>query len=95
MQAPKYNFENSFKFYPYSVLNKSAGDLCFADLESFKDSLNNPVIIHFLGEERSWREGNKNKYCDKFIKYADKTPWGYQVEKDGLYTSFFGIFLIL
>lgn len=91
--APKYNFVNSFKFYPYKVLDKIAGEKCFVDLESYKDSLNNPVIIHFLGEERPWREGNTNSFSDQYIKYANKTPWGYQMEKGwSLYFFFWNIF---
>ena len=91
--VPKYNFVNSFKFYPYRVLNKIAGEKCFVDLESYKDSLNNPVIIHFLGEERPWREGNTNKFRYEYIKYAKKTPWGYQDEKGwSLYFFFWRIF---
>lgn len=91
--APKYNFVNSFKFYPYKVLNKIAGEKCFVDLETYEDSLNNPVVIHYLGEERPWREGNTNKFKTDYIKYANKTPWGYQVEKGwSLYFFFWNIF---
>ena len=86
-------FVNSFKFYPYRVLNRIAGDLCFVDFEVYKESLNNPVIIHYLGEERPWREGNANKFRGEYIKYANKTPWGYQVENGWyLYFIFWNIF---
>lgn len=90
---PKYNFVNSFKLYPYRVLNRIAGDLCFVDFEVYKESLDNPVIIHYLGEERPWREGNTNKFRSEYIKYANKTPWGYQVENGWyLYFIFWNIF---
>ena len=26
---------------------------------------NNPIIIHFLGEERPWRVGNKHTYTNE------------------------------
>lgn len=78
---PKYNFANTYIFYPYKTLCKISGESGFVDKETYRDSINNPTIIHYLGEERPWRIGNEHNFKDEFIKYANMTPWGVKEEK--------------
>ncbi len=70
----KYNYNNTFHYYPYYFLKKRDKNL--PDKEQYRDSVNNPCIIHYLGEERPWREGNKHEYRDDYIKYYQKTIFG-------------------
>ena len=72
--SPKYNFYNIFYQYNYRFLNKLC-DFSYINKDVFIDAYYNPVIIHYLGEERPWRIGNKHKYREDYIKYLNLTPW--------------------
>lgn len=72
---PKYNFYNIFYQYPYSFLCKLMKPVQYIKEEDFKDCVKEPVIIHYLGEERPWRIGNHHKYKNDYIKYLSNTPW--------------------
>ena len=70
-----YNFCNSYRFYPYRTLVKIMKPCPFISKEEYKKCISNPIIIHFLGEERPWRIGNKNPFTHEYFKYWNKTPW--------------------
>ncbi len=72
---PKYNFYNIFYQYPYRFLKKLMEPVEYIKEEEFNKSVYNPVIIHYLGEERPWRIGNSHKYKDDYIKYLNKTSF--------------------
>lgn len=79
---PKYNFFNIFYQYPHKFLKKLMGQVEYIDKDDFEECVKNPIIIHYLGEERPWREGNHHKYRDEYVKYLNKTPWNNQgIEK--------------
>lgn len=71
----EYNFCNSYRFYPYKTLKKIMSPCKFVDYSDYQKAMNNPVIIHFLGEERPWRIGNKNPFTPEYLQYWSKTPW--------------------
>lgn len=73
--SPTYNFYNIFYTYSYKFMKKLMSPVEYIDEEIFLDAVNNPKIIHYLGEERPWRIGNKHKYRDDYLKYLDSTPW--------------------
>lgn len=85
--SPKYNFSNTYIFYPYKILCKISGKSGFVDEDIYYDAINSPVIIHYLGEERPWRKGNHHRFRNDYVKYASMTPWGY-VEELGWETYF-------
>ena len=91
---PKYNFYNIYWFYPYHFLKKLMHDTPYFSEDVYEKSLENPVILHYLGEERPWRKGNHHKYRDVFKKYSQKTPWKGEPEEEGweIYYFFWGIF---
>lgn len=79
---PKYNFYNIYYQYPYKFLKKLMGNVKYFNYNEFKECVENPIIIHYLGEERPWRKGNHHKYKKDYIKYLNKTPWkGQNYEK--------------
>lgn len=80
--SPKYNFYNIFYQYNYQFLSKLC-DFTYIDKKTFLEAKNNPVIIHYLGEERPWRIGNKHKYRDDYINYLSLTPWKNQGMETG------------
>ncbi|MFR0922264.1 MAG: glycosyltransferase family 8 protein [Clostridia bacterium] len=72
---PKYNFYNIFYQYPYNFLAKLMKPVEYISKENFKQCVKNPIIIHYLGEERPWRKGNHHKYKKDYDKYLQKTDW--------------------
>lgn len=94
---PKYNFYNIYWFYPYKTLKKLMGNAYYYDTNTYNESLKNPAIIHYLGEERPWRKGNKHKFLADYRKYHSKTPWADEPEEAGweLYFVCWNIFNIV
>ena len=95
--SPKYNFYNIFYQYNYKFMKKLMKPVPYISEEEYKDAVKNPVIIHYLGEERPWRNGNKHKYRDDYNKYLDMTPWKGQNYEDGwkMYFKAFNTFNVV
>lgn len=91
---PKYNFYNIFYQYPYKFLKKLMGAVKYIEKDVFEECVRNPVIIHYLGEERPWREGNHHKYKKDYLKYLYMTPWKDTATEKGwnIYFFFWDIF---
>lgn len=91
---PKYNFFNIYNQYNYNFFVKLLKPIKYISEEEYMDSVNNPLIIHYLGEERPWRKGNKHKYRNEYIKYLNMTPYSNEGFEDGwtLYFICFNIF---
>lgn len=79
----KYNFSNTFTFYPYKTIKKLMGNDTDITLEEYNEAKENPIIIHYLGEERPWRKGNTHKYKKDFEYYLEKTYWKDMKFEDG------------
>lgn len=73
--SPKYNFYNIFWYYPYRTLAKLQAPAEYISLEVFQDAVDHPAIIHYLGEDRPWRQGNTHKYAPDYQHYLSLTPW--------------------
>ena len=66
---PKYNFYNIFRQYPYWFIKKLMGKVSYFSKKEYMESVKNPVIIHYLWEERPWRAWNHHKYKGDYKKY--------------------------
>lgn len=95
--SPKYNYYNIYDQYSYKFLKRLMGKIDYIDKSMYLDAVKNPTIIHYLGEERPWRIGNRHKYRDDYIKYLDMTPWSGENFEDGwnLYFKCWNIFNII
>lgn len=91
---PKYNFYNIYWFYPYRVLKKLMGPAPYYEPQVYQESLDHPAIIHYLGEERPWRKGNRHKFKNQYRQYLEQTPWKDEPEEEGwgMYFTCWGIF---
>lgn len=85
---PKYNFCNIYTQYPHRYLKRLVAPAEYFSLAAFEDSVKNPAIIHYLGEERPWRAGNTHKYRDDYKKYLAMTPWQDMPDEAGWNTYF-------
>lgn len=72
---PKYNFFNIYNQYTYNFIRKLVSPIEYFSKSEYNESLQNPVIIHYLGEERPWRAGSTHKYRSDYKKYLALTPW--------------------
>jgi len=70
---PKYNFYNIFWQYPYRFMVKLMDNVPYFSEEEYRDSVQHPVIIHYLWEERPRRAWNHHKYKDDYKKYLSMT----------------------
>lgn len=73
--SPKYNYCNTFYYYPYSVLVKISLPAPYISEHTFNEAMRNPQIIHYLGEDRPWRRGNTHRFSTDYYTYLDKTEW--------------------
>lgn len=71
----KYNYCNTYDYYNYNTLRKLVRPAQYISKQEFDLSVENPVVIHYLGEERPWREGNRHRFRNEFLKYLAKTPF--------------------
>lgn len=85
---PKYNFYNVFYQYPYWFLKKLELPANYISKEVFDECVKNPLIIHYLGEERPWRKYNTHKYKADYEKYLSMTPFNDQKQEDGWHMYF-------
>lgn len=80
---PKYNFSNIYTTYPYKFMRKLCRPRKYISEDLYNESLENPVIIHYLGEERPWRRGNTHKFKDDYKKYLGMTQWADTPDEEG------------
>lgn len=85
--SPKYNYYNIFDQYPYSFLSRLC-DYSYVDKEMFDEARENPVIVHYLGEERPWRIGNHHRFKSDYDQYLNMTPWKGMNYEEGWRTYF-------
>lgn len=95
--SPRYNFYNIYECYSYETLTRLVYPGNYINKKEFDYALRYPAIIHYLGEERPWRVGNRHKYKDDFYKYLEKTPWSRMKPETGweIYFICFNLFNLL
>ena len=64
------------------------GDTYYYTKTEVEYAIKNPAIIHYLGEERPWRRGNKHKFKIQYEKYLSMTPWNNDKPEEGWETYF-------
>ncbi len=72
--SPTYNYHNTYDIYRYGFYGKYM-DYPFMSREELGRIRRNPVIIHFLGEDRPWRKGNTHRFGKEYLWYLKQTPW--------------------
>lgn len=73
--SPVYNFEPNVYYFPYNYI-KSINKHYFIDgKEKYQEMLKEPIMIHFLGDERPWVKGNRNPYREVFYEYMNRSGW--------------------
>ena len=87
--SPKYNFCNIYYQYPYKFLANLIEPLEYFSEDEFDEAVKNPIIVHYLGEERPWRDGSTHKYREDYYKYLNMTCWKDTPSEEGWQFYFF------
>lgn len=90
---PSYNYCNTYHYYPERFIRKLLRPLSYFSHDEYRKAISNPSIIHYLGEERPWRAGNKHEYVDDYIKYQSESGFHEYIENGwGLYFQLWNLF---
>lgn len=84
--SPAYNYANIISIYPYKMMLKLMD--CYVSKSVYEAARNKPYIIHYLGEERPWRIGNRHEYREDYDRYLQMTPWADSPREQGWETYF-------
>ena len=85
---PKYNYCNIFWHYKPESLARIAEPAKYLTKEELAEVAKDPRIIHYLGEERPWRRGNRHRYREDYRRNLDLTPWKDTPDETGWETYF-------
>lgn len=72
---PKYNFFTNYLYFRYSTLTSVCSAYERVGKKNFDEAKRFPVILHYLGDERPWIQGNHNHYRKLYETYLAMTPW--------------------
>lgn len=89
--SPRYNFGVYYDAYPYKMFEKKLASAKYNEIiteKDYEESRKNPIIVHFLGEDRPWRNGNKNRFRDEYFTYKNLTPYKDTPNESGFETYF-------
>lgn len=81
--SPRYNFFTNYRYFHYRHLIRLSPVYQFYSKKEYRKAKRHPVILHYMGDERPWKQGNFNHYRKAYERYLDKTPWaGTKKEKE-------------
>ena len=80
---PRYNYGSVQIYYSWKAQRRIAAPTPFMTEDAYRKGTEKPAIIHFLGEERPWREGNTHTYCDEYKHYLSMTPYSDTPDETG------------
>lgn len=94
MLEPRYNYGSVQLYYPWRAQRKMASPTPFMSEADYRRGTEKPAIVHFLGEERPWRAGNRHPYTPVYERYLAQTPWKDTPKDEGWRTYYrcFGLF---
>lgn len=73
--SPRYNFFTNYRYFHYRHLVRLSPVYGNITKNGFKEAKRHPVILHFMGDERPWKQGNRNHYRKAYEHYLAQTPW--------------------
>ncbi|MCM1153926.1 MAG: glycosyltransferase family 8 protein [Roseburia sp.] len=70
-----YNLSTNLPYFPRYFVKKLQPAYDIPSKDVYAQILRKPAIIHYMGDERPWIEGNHNKYRKQYGYYAKRSPW--------------------
>ena len=95
MLPPRYNFGSVQIYYSYEAQKKMCAPApLYPTKADYERAAFPPAVVHFLGEERPWRAGNRHPYRKNYEEALAKTPWKDAPQEQGwqMYFRCFGLF---
>lgn len=81
--SPQYNFFTNYRYFHYSHLIRLSPVYDTTTKRMFLEAGKHPAVLHFMGDERPWKEGNLNHYRRAYERYLEKTPWSKTPKEKG------------
>lgn len=86
---PRYNYGSVQIYYPWKAQKRMCAPAPFyPTAQAYAQAAFPPAIVHFLGEERPWREGNRHPYRAAYEEALAQTPWRDAPKESGWQTYF-------
>lgn len=79
----KYNVSGNHFYFHRFMVKKLQPYYDVSNKAEYKETIALPTIIHYLGDERPWIEGNHNFYREIFRKYKAMSPYSAMPEIKG------------
>ena len=73
--SPRYNFFTNYRYFHYSDLVSQSPSYKKVSKDIFRRAKAHPAVVHYMGDERPWKAGNRNHYRRAYEHYLAKTPW--------------------
>jgi len=70
-----YNLPPNLFYFPRYFVKRLQPAYNVEDSIAYMKIISSPVIIHYMGDERPWIQGNHNKYRKPYEYYWKKSPW--------------------
>lgn len=71
-----YNLSTNLYYFPRYFVKKIQPAYDTKSSVRYSQILSKPTIIHYMGDERPWIEGNHNRYREQYEYYCKRSPWG-------------------
>lgn len=70
-----YNLSPNLYYFPRYFVKRLQPAYDLRSPEKYTHILSEPAIIHYMGDERPWIEGNHNRYRKQYEYYYKRSPW--------------------
>ncbi len=70
-----YNLSTNLFYFPRYFVKRLQPAYETDPAKEYARILSSPAIIHYMGDERPWIAGNRNKYRRQYEYYSDQSPW--------------------
>ena len=70
-----YNLSTNLYYFHRFMVHKLQPAYDVSDATLFKTKVAQPSVIHYMGDERPWIVGNKNRYRGFYLKYKAMSPF--------------------
>lgn len=72
---PQFNFPTNYWYFRYTTLRKLSASYKQITPVQFEAAKKRPAVIHYMGDERPWIAGNRNRFRKYYNVYLSRTPW--------------------
>lgn len=71
----KYNLSGNHFYFHRFMVNRLQPAYALSSAAEFNETMARPAVIHYMGDERPWIAGNRNRYRAFFEKYKAMSPY--------------------